>query len=85
MREVIYRTKGEREEAIGVAEGQGEVLNHDDFSVGPAGENRLTFIVPDPDILDVRDSRLDTLRQKLKSDSITFEEVKELLRLERRL
>lgn len=86
MRTVLYITKNERDSAIKAAELAGEVMVHDDFNVGPGGENQLTFDTPKPDPAPTPEQILRSeLKIKLADDSMTFEEMKQLARLERGL
>ena len=43
MEEFFYRSKNERDAIIAKQEALGQTMLHDDFSVGPNGEHRLTF------------------------------------------
>lgn len=45
----LYRTPSERARAVAAAQAEGRSTLHDDFNVGPNGENRLTFVVKTPD------------------------------------
>lgn len=78
MREVYYTTQAERAAAIAEAQAQGETMLHDDFRVGPRGQNRLTFgVVPDlpPD---PRAEVLKGLRAKGKA-AWTLEDIKDAI------
>ena len=88
MRTVEYVTQEEKRLAIEAAEANNETMIHDDFNVGMNGENLLTFdthpnLIPIP--LTAEQVRKNELVALLSSDRITFEELKELLRIERGL
>lgn len=90
MREVLYTTKQQRTDALDEAKTLNEVLLHDDFDVGPSGENRLTFIpyiepVPSPDELRQEELRGKLAGTKTNPNAMTLNEMKEMLRLERGL
>lgn len=69
---VFYTTNEERQALIDAAEARKETMLHDDFEVGPNGENRLTFgDVPEPvisprpvDRLALIETRLTALESK---------------------
>ncbi len=85
MRTVFYKTPAKRRSLVKAAEAKGETMIHDDFCVGPNQENRLTFgVLPKPEP-DPRAIRMKDLTAKLKDDTITFDEMKQLLRAERGL
>ena len=87
MREVLYVTKQERTEALLAAHDLGERMLHDDFGVGPEGEDRLTFEKQKPaPPLSIEAVRLNELWGKLADPdgSMELSEVVEMLRLERR-
>ncbi len=85
MRTVFYKTQAKRLSFINAAESKGETMIHDDFCVGPNQENRLTFgVLPKPEP-DPRAIRMKDLTAKLKDDTITESEIRQLLRAERGL
>lgn len=85
MRTVLYKTSAKRLSLIKAAEAKGETMIHDDFWVGPNQENRLTFGVPpiaEPDAITIQ---IAALTAKLKDDTISDSELRQLLRAERGL
>ena len=61
----LYTTKEQRLTIIAAAEALGETMQHDDFNVGPNGENRLTFDVLPPRVTTRGELRLRELYVKL--------------------
>ncbi len=85
MRTVLYKTPAKRLSLIKAAEAKGETMIHDDFWVGPNQENRLTFGVLPITEPDTRTTQIATLTAKLKADTVTDSELRQLLRAERGL
>ncbi len=86
MRIKYYNSKDERKTILDDANSLGESIIHDDFldkdgnaTDGTKGKLTLDVVasVPNPDFV-----RLKELNQKLDDDTITFDELKELLRLQ---
>lgn len=84
MRIVYYNSLTQRKQLLDAATKLGETSSHDDF-VNSSGKNtdgtkgRLTFEVY-PELDQTKFKRMKLLGDKLKDNSITFEEVKEYLR-----
>lgn len=79
--EVLYRTGAERGAAIAANQGAGLVLVHDDFNVGPDGENRLTFTDTDTRTAPPVPARRARIRQLRDQGTRTATELDELVRL----
>jgi len=79
MRTVTYFTQRQRKTELELAHRSGETMIHDDFLVN---SKQLTFdilpdIPPDPNQI-----LKELLLEKLKNNTITFEQLKTLIRLE---
>jgi len=82
MRTVFYHTRKERRQIVKDANAMGESVIHDDFLND--GLKRLTLdikIAPHDPLIDLTKELL----EKLKNDTITFAELKILLRIEHNL
>lgn len=64
MRQVFYETEDQRRAYLKQATAKDEVLLHDDFNVGPDGENRLTFEDAEPVVV-VAPTELALLRRRI--------------------
>jgi len=75
----FYQSMRQRKKIIQRLQAAGEILLHDDFL--PDGRKRLTFeterIIPDPDF-----HLYKLLLGKLRNNTMTFEQLKTLIRLE---
>jgi len=80
MSTFLYRTNRRRKLIIKSREALGETMKHDNFL--PSGEKELIFHVRPPDIPDPKHILLKLLLGKLQNNTITFEQLKTLIRLE---
>ena len=75
----LYTTRGQREQALTNAKQAGETVVHDDFAVGPNGENQLTFGIVDIDPPTAEEIELRGLVPKLSAGTATSVEVQRYL------
>jgi len=80
MRSEFYRTQFQRKQFLDIATRNGETMIHDNFL--PNGRKELVFDILPPDQPDPNRILLKLLLEKLQNNTITFEQLKTLIRLE---
>ncbi len=84
-RTVFYTTEGAKKVLIDSARDLGESVIHDDFGVGPEGQNQLSFGTTVESFRDPNRARINILVSKIADETIVYRELVELLKLERDL